>query len=87
MFKEQLRSSLEWRICYPNSKEVGRGVSQKAQDMLGMADGGGCHDHHSRWDSTADQSGVQPNLRRLAGLRSSCSSSIFTTPSCPFSRA
>ena len=37
--------------------------------------------YHSRWDSTADQSGVQPNLGRLAGLRLSCPSSIFTAHS------
>ena len=27
MFKGQLWSLQKWRICYPNSKEVGRGVS------------------------------------------------------------
>ena len=30
MFKEPLRSSREWRICYPYSKKVRRGVSQQA---------------------------------------------------------
>ena len=38
MFKEQLRSSQEWRICYPYSKKVGRGVSQRAWVMLGVVD-------------------------------------------------
>ena len=44
MFKEQLRSSPEWHICYPYSKKVGRDASQQAWAMLEVADSGSCGD-------------------------------------------
>ena len=91
MFEEQLRSSRKWRIRYrhPNSKGMGRG----ALVGLGYVRGGRGWDLLRpiipAWGSLSyiSQRGVQPNLRRLAGLRSSCPSSIFTTPSFPFSAA